>query len=775
VAEIPEALLGDKIPLEDHIADNVVLTRGNGVMAMFEAAGVFSDTADDADFATWYDQLHNGLKNIGADDVELTIYQCRGEADPSIYEGGLHPTQFARDLDAAYRENLFRQSLYSNRLFVAIQIHAPNVAAQSVSRFLADAVTDPRAGINERKDRLNEICDLLQAQLGAFGLRRLGYVQRGRVIFDEIAEAIVFAMTGTWRQIGATTGRMGHAMFSEALRFRRKHIEIHGAGHPAYAVMHAFKEYPATTWPGMFHGLAMAPYRCTLMQSYRFLSNAAGMTVVTRKQNKMLVAGDKALSQSEALSDAADELMSRKWVLGDHSLVLIAFADSPRAIAEVGNAAWRDLAACGLVATRMTKALQAAYLSMLPGGAFWRPRPGFVKSSNFVAFAPLYNWPAGQDRGHWPGPPIAIFRTLAGTPYRYHWQVGDVGNTLLTGAIGGGKTLTIGFLIVMTAGRARVVALDHKRGWDLMIHRMGGDYAVLGAGEPHFAPLKALDASPRNMEFLVDLIRGCIGGSMTEEEGRRLTLGLTIVMGLPPSDRCLGELRAFFDDEPEGAGARLEKWCHGNELGWVIDAPVDTVRFGQLNGLDTTALLENSRARGPAMSYLFHRISLLLDGTPLLVPMDEGWRALLDETFRANIEKQLRTIRSKGGAVVFITQSPRDIIDSGIANILVEQCPTQFHLANPRGTREDYVDGLKLTSGQFEALRGLQGGQGLFLLIQGEKSVVAQLPMRGLDSFIRVLSAREEDLRRIDRVRGGSASAADEPFEAFHKQKEAAE
>ena len=204
---------------------------------------------------------------------------------------------------------------------------------------------------------------------------------------------------------------------------------------------------------------------------------------------------------------------------------------------------------------------------------------------------------------------------------------------------------------------------------------------------------------------------------------------------------------SFFDDEPEGAGARLEKWCRGNELGWVIDAPADTVRFGPLNGLDTTALLENPRARGPAMSYLFHRISLLLDGTPLLVPMDEGWRALLDETFRANIEKQLRTIRSKGGAVVFITQSPRDIIDSGIANILVEQCPSQFHLANPRGTREDYVDGLKLTSGQFEALRGLQGGEGLFLLIQGEKSVVAQLPMRGLDDFISVLSAREEDLR----------------------------
>ncbi len=89
--KIAEALLGDMIPLEDHIADDVVLTKGNGVMAMFEADGVFPDTADDVDIAAWFDRLHNALKNIAADDVELTIYQCRGEADPSIYEGGAAP------------------------------------------------------------------------------------------------------------------------------------------------------------------------------------------------------------------------------------------------------------------------------------------------------------------------------------------------------------------------------------------------------------------------------------------------------------------------------------------------------------------------------------------------------------------------------------------------------------------------------------------------------------------------------------------------------------
>ena len=79
-----ETLLGDLIPVEDHIADDVVLTRDNGVMAMLEVAGVFSDTADDGAIATWFDRVHNAYKNIAAEDVELTIYQCRGEADQSV-------------------------------------------------------------------------------------------------------------------------------------------------------------------------------------------------------------------------------------------------------------------------------------------------------------------------------------------------------------------------------------------------------------------------------------------------------------------------------------------------------------------------------------------------------------------------------------------------------------------------------------------------------------------------------------------------------------------
>jgi type IV secretion system protein VirB4 len=753
---VSEPLLSDHVALEDHITDDAVLMKSRGVMGMFAASGVFPDTSDDLDVATWHDRLHNAEKNIAAEDIEITIYQCRGDADQSVCPVGIHTSQFARELSEAYNGNLLRNSLYLNKIFITVQVHAPLLGAQSLRQFFAAGRKKPqRAELEARVERLNEVCNLLQAQLPDFGLRRLGYVERGHVLFSEIAESLVFALTGNWRPIGATTGRMGNAMFSETLRFKRSHIEMHGAAGTSYAAMFAMREYPVTTRPGMFHALSMAPYRNTLVQSFRFLSNTEGMKAIGRKQNKMLAAGDKAISQTAALTDAADDLMSRRWVLGSHSLVLIAFADSAKALAEVGNAAWRDLAACGLVATRMQKALQAGYLSTLPGGDHWHPRPGLVKSSNFVAMAPLYAYPLGEETGHW-GPPIALFRTLAGTPFWFHWHVGDVGNTLITGVIGAGKTLLTAFLIAMTAGRARIVALDHKRGWDFLIREMGGDYAVLGSKEPNFAPLKALDATSRNIEFLVGLIRGCIGGVMTEEENRRLAIGLDIIMTLPPHERSVGELAAFFNEEPEGAGARLMKWTAGNDLGWVIDAPTDTVRFGDLNGLDVTALLENPRARGPALLYLFHRIALLLDGTPVLIPIDEGWRALIDPIFRGMIETSLRTIRSRGGVIVFITQSPGDVIASDIARVLTEMCPSQFHMANPRARKDDYCKGFGLTDGEFAALHELQPGLGMFLLRQGNKSVVAQLPLHGMDRFIRVLSAREKELQAADRKEHGS-------------------
>ena len=753
-------LVSDHVPLEDHVTERVCVLTDGSAYAMFEVGGISPETAEPEEVSAWHNRLNLTIRNVANDQLILTVYQCRGLATPDAFPLGQHRSGFAAELAAAYRSRLLDRALYSNRLFLAVQLRPPRPAGEWVAdqmekrgRNLAKrrAKVEP---LRDRVQRTEDICELIQAELAAYKPHRLGLVSRGNAVFSEIGEALAYAITGEWRAVPLTTSRLGNTLLVEDVIFGHEVIEMRGPGWTVSAAMLGMREFPAVTWPGLFGALLSAPFRYTLVQSFRCMGKAEGHGVLTRKQNKMLAAGDKALSQMAALDQANDRLASNAFVMGDYNLALCVFADRASALGDVATAAWKALGDSGVVVARESKALMAAWLSMLPGNHRLRVRPGAISSRNFAAMAPLHAYPAGPGKGHW-GDPIALFRTSGGTPYRFHWHVADVGNAVVTGEIGSGKSLLVGFLITQTAGRADIIALDHKRGWEPLIRGMGGEYAVLGAGQPHFAPLKALDASPRNMDFLSELLRGCIrqdgGPALTPEEDRRLALALEAVMSLPPEDRSLGEVRAFLGTDQNGAGARLEKWCWGNELGWVIDAPKDAISLsGDLHGLDTTALLENPRARGPALLYLFHRIELRLDGRPMLIPCDEGWRALMDETFRPAIQKRLKTIRSFNGALVFITQSPADILHSGIAASLVEQCPTQIHMPNPRATRSDYVDGLKRTPGEFETLRQIPKGSGQFLLCQGTQSVVVQLPLHGMSDEIAVLSGREETVRLLD-------------------------
>ncbi|MBL7373286.1 VirB4 family type IV secretion system protein, partial [Escherichia coli] len=78
-----------------------------------------------------------------------------------------------------------------------------------------------------------------------------------------------------------------------------------------------------------------------------------------------------------------------------------------------------------------------------------------------------------------------------------------------------------------------------------------------------------------------------------------------------------------------GVGARLEKWCKGGALGWVLDNDADAVGLdARFLGFDMTHVLDNAEVRTPLMMYLFHRLQALVDGRRLVIDIDEFWKAL---------------------------------------------------------------------------------------------------------------------------------------------------
>jgi type IV secretion system protein VirB4 len=757
------------VPYIGHAAPSTVLLDDGSLLAMLRLDGAPFELADPALVNALHAQRNILLRNISSDRVILQIHVVRSLAEPSEYPAEPCVSAFARELDERYRDRLLSNRLFRNELFLSILLRPAgrgglgqgNVAALFARRKRGDRT---RAASPANMDQLDNIADTLAYELHGYGVRRLALRETGGLMFSEVAEALRLVLTGEHMPVPLVNGHLGGAVYTDRVIVGREAIEIRGAGGSTFAAGFGLREYPAVTWPGMFDTVLGAPYRCVLTQSFGFLGKQDAQGIMTRKQNQMVTAQDKAASQTDALTEAADMLASNAFVMGDHHLTLMTFADSLDKLRLVASSARRDLAESGAVIVREDLALEAAYWAQLPGNMRLRTRPGAISSRNFVAMASLHNYPLGEQAGHW-GAPLTLFRSTGGTAYRFHLHapsetVRDLGNVFVAGPAGSGKTTLMLFMLAMAERqKAQVVFFDKDRGGDILARAVGGTYLVLPAGEPSgLAPLKALSDKPADVEFVKELVKALVldpGKAMSPEQERRLELGVRAVLALPRDARSFAELRAFLGQaDPEGPGARLDKWCQGGALGWVLDNDADRVSLDvPFLGFDVTAVLDDPVTRGPIISYLFHRVESLLDGRRLVLAIDEFWKVLLDAGFRDIVNDKLKTIRKLNGLVILATQSPADALRSPIAHSIIEQCPTQMLMPNTRADPADYRDGLKLTEPEYLAVReDLAVGGHRFLLKQGNASVACELDLTGMDDLIAVLSGRASTVRLMERL-----------------------
>ena len=763
---------GTYLPYIGHVTPGVVLLDDGSLFAMLRLDGAGWETVDAREVNSRHAQRNILLRNIASENLLLATHVVRTLADGGTYPTAKCRSTFAKALDESYRERLLANRLYRNELFLSVLLRPGNAGQPNFGNVLDMFNRGKNAKVNRSAspsaiEAIENVVATLSHELGGtYGARRLGLASRSGLMFSEIAEALHLILTGEEVPSPLVNGHLGATIYTDRVIVGKEAIEIRGAGGSTYAAGFGLREYPSTTWPGMFDAVLTAPYRCVLTQTFGFLGKQAAQSIMSRKQNQMATARDKASSQADELTHAADMLASNVFVMGDHHLSLVTFADTLEALSVVAARARRDLAESGAVIVREDLALEAVYWAQLPGNMKLRTRPGAISSRNFAAMASLHNYPSGTALGHW-GAPLTVFRSTGGTPYMFHLHaptgtVTDLGNVFVAGPAGSGKTTLVLFLLAMAERQnAQVVFFDKDRGGEILARAVGGTYLVLPSGEPSgLAPLKALKAVPRDIEFLKGLVKALVaepGQSMSPEDDRRLELGIRSVLALPPEHRSLGELRAFLGQaDANGPGARLEKWCAGRSLGWVLDNDSDAVSLdAPFLGFDMTSVLDDAVTRGPIMAYLFHRIETLVDGRRLVLAIDEFWKALLDPGFRDLVNDKLKTIRKLNGAVILATQSPADALRSPIAHSIIEQCPTQILLPNSRADAADYRDGLKLTEPEYTAVReDLTVGGRRFLLKQGTASVACELDLGGLDDLVAVLSGRASTVRLMERLIG---------------------
>jgi type IV secretion system protein VirB4 len=762
---------GKHLPYARHVDNHTIETRDGLLMQVIHLRGLLFETADTEEI-NYRKRLRDAmLQAIGSSRYALYHHVVRRRIDAGLSGG--HPDRFSRQLDAAWRRRLSEKRLYVNDLFLTL-IRRPLQGRvgrldRLRERLGRSAAAPAETSAAYELHQLGQARDALMAALGSYEPRLLGVYDTRHGPCSEPLEFLSVLLNGEMRPVMLPMEDLGDYLPYRRISFGQETVELGtaGASPRSFLGLVSIKDYPGQTVPGMLDELLRLPFEIIVSQSFGFVERQEALSRMNLALRRMRSAEDEAVSLRADLSSAKDEVAAGRAGFGEHHLTVGVRADTPAQVDEGIAEVQAALADLGILSVREEIALEPAFWAQFPGNFRYIARRGLVSTSNFAGLASSHNFPLGRAKGnHW-GEAVTLLETTAAGPYYFNFHQGDLGNFTVIGPSGSGKTVVLNFLLAQARKfRPRIIFFDKDRGAELFIRAIGGRYDLLRPGTPSGLNPLQLPDTPVNRQFLIDWLTLLAGGADIDEVAR-IKDAVDANFEQPVEHRRLRHLVELFrgGHRPSASDfwSRLRPWWGDGERAWLFDNDKDlTDLAAEAVGFDMTQILDDPAMRSPAMMYLFHRVEERLDGSPAIIVVDEGWKALDDDVFVRRIKDWEKTIRKRNGIVGFATQSAQDALESRIASAIIEQAATQIFMANPKARSSDYIDGFGLTPHEYEMVRTLPDNAHCFLIKHGADSVVARLNLTGEQDLLTILSGRERTVRLLDEIR---AETGDDPAE----------
>ncbi|NTF10661.1 VirB4 family type IV secretion/conjugal transfer ATPase [Agrobacterium rubi] len=759
------------IPYLRHVSDTVIKLESGALLSVIRLNGLFFQTEDQAEINMRSVVQNTMIRALGSSRFSLWSTVIRRQLDSDL--DGEFADPFCALLNRRYMAQLSEKRMFTNELYLTVIRSGMRgaLALGDKARRLLDKAGSRDAADDKLRESVSELEELVGnacKDLQKYAARPLGIVHRNDQPYSEPCEFFQTILScGIPRRMRLPRMSISNYVGSSRLHFSRRTMQSQGPvkEDDRFGAMLSIKEYPPFTGPGMLDGLLRVNHEFILTQSFTITDKPIAQERISRLK-RQIAASDEAGSDVENDIDfALNSLMNQEAVFGLHHMTLLCLSHNLDGISKSVS----DLGACltdmNINWLREDLNLEAGFWAQLPGNHSYIARKALLSSANYAGLSSMHNFASGQREGtHW-DTPITILETTSQTPYWFNFHRRDIGHFLVTGPTGSGKTVVLTFLLAQ-AYRVRptpkAVFFDKDRGGEIFVRAMNGAYEVLTPGtSTGFNPLQLENNGP-NREFLLRLLKAMLrhsdGNAFDQEEEDILERALLRLMQEPAAQRNLANLTGLLIGRtragPNDLNARLRPWIDG-EKAWLFNAQHDVLTFSerQIFGFDMTSILDNEGLRTPALMYIFHRLDELLDGRPVMIFMDEGWRLLTDTTFSDFIVDKMKTIRKLNGIVGFGTQSAADIARAPASHTLIEQSSTNIHFPNPRADEESYIRRFGLTVKEFNFIRTTPPEKRSFLIKHGNDSVIARLDLSAMPDMVKVLSGRKDTIEECARLR----------------------
>jgi type IV secretion system protein VirB4 len=213
---------------------------------------------------------------------------------------------------------------------VTLVVRPSNIAGDQVSRFFGKA----QPGTENDERAMTIMADKsrdFESMLADTNPVRLGLYERDGVMFSQPMEVLHFILTGDRLRIPLVHGRLGQAIYNSRIIFGREAAEIRLPNKSHYLGMFGVREYVAQTRSGQFNSLLTLDFPYVLTQSFAPLVKSVASERFQKKYKQMVSSDDAGVSQAEELLDGVDDLMSNRFVMGEHHLSIAVIDDTPNA------------------------------------------------------------------------------------------------------------------------------------------------------------------------------------------------------------------------------------------------------------------------------------------------------------------------------------------------------------------------------------------------------------------------------------------------------------
>ncbi|QMW23218.1 conjugal transfer protein TrbE [Sandaracinobacteroides saxicola] len=694
--------LADFLPWTALVGEGVVLNKDGSFQRTARFRGPDLDSAVAAELVAVASRLNNAFRRLGSG-WAIFVEAQRHEA--ASYPASLFADAASALVDAERKADFEEAGAhYESSYFLTFLYLPPAEDAARAETWLYEgrqqSGVDPHEALAAFIDRTNRVLQLVD-----------GFMPECRWLDDAETLTYLHATVSTKRhrvRVPETPIYLDALLADEPLTGG---LEPRiGAAHLRVLTINGF---PTATTPGILDDLNRLafPYRWSTRAILLDKTDATKLLTRIRRQwfakrksiaailKEVMTNEASALVDTDAANKAADADMALQELGADYAgqayvtaTVTVWDAD-PRTADEKLRLVEKVIQ--GRDFTAMSETINAvdAWLGSLPGHVYANVRQPPISTLNLAHMIPLSAVWAGPERDeHFGAPPLLYGKTEGSTPFRFSLHVGDVGHTLVVGPTGAGKSVLLA-LIALQFRRypdAQVFAFDFGGSIRAAALAMGGDWHDLGgsltdgaASSVSLQPLARVHET-HERAWAADWVAAILareGVTITPEVKEHLWTALTSLASAPIPERTVTGLAVLL--QSNDLKQALRPYCVGGPYGRLLDAEGEQLGDAAVQAFETEGLI--GRGAAPAvLAYLFHRIGDRLDGRPTLLIVDEGWLALDDEGFAAQLREWLKTLRKKNASVVFATQSLADIDGSAIASAIIESCQTRLLLPNER-------------------------------------------------------------------------------------------